>query len=159
MLDHAIVNFDEKFKIINHTINNDFSDHNIILSEIRLSCKTESKTFTKNITDFESFRQNLIENLSAESNCFLDVDSYCNFIIDSLNTALIGSTESALVHKRRKDILCQWVNEEIKKLTNYKHSLIKKICNCQLDLEKQILKSRLKAISSVVSFKKTKLLL
>lgn len=90
LLDHAITNFHEKFKIVNSTIDNDFSDHNIILSEIHLSSKCESQTYYKKFTDFELFKINLIKNLECEANHSSNVNSYCNFISDSLTTALIG---------------------------------------------------------------------
>lgn len=101
LLDHAISNFQEKFQIVNSTINNDFSDHSIVLSEIHVSLLNESQTYYKNFTDFELFKLNLIQNLQDEERHSSNVNSYCNFILDSLKTALISSSRSVLVHKRK----------------------------------------------------------
>lgn len=154
LLDHAITNFNEKFKIITSTIDTDFSDHSIVMCEIHLPFKTESQTFYKNFTNFELFNINLVESLSEETRYSTDVNSYCNFITKSLNTSIISSTDRILVHKRNKDLLCPWINNEVKKLSNYKQNLIKKIKKCALNSNREILQYRLKTISSVIKFKK-----
>lgn len=120
LLDHAVTNFSEKFDIMNSTIDTDFSDHSIVISEVSLPIESEPLTFSKAFTNFELFKMNLIENLAEETSHESDVNSYCNFIIDSLNAATVASTEIINVHKRKKDLLCPWMNVEVKRLSSYK---------------------------------------
>lgn len=154
LLDHAITNFSHVFNVINNTIDNDFSDHSIVMSEIYVPLQPESETFIKNYTDFELFRSNLSENLSNENDNSRDVNDLCNFITESLNSALIASSKDVIVHKRKKELLCPWINSEIKRLSNYKRNLMKKLKNCTLSTNKQLLKIRLNTISSVIISKK-----
>jgi len=116
---------------------------------------SESETFIKNYTDFELFRSNLSENLLNKNDNSQDVNELCNFITDSLNSALIASSRDVIVHKRKKELLCPWINSEIKRLSNYKRNLVKKLKSCTLSTNKQLLKIRLNTISSVIISKKS----
>lgn len=69
LLDHAITNFSEKFDIMNDTIDNDFSDHSIVATEICVPLEQESEVFRKEYTNFQLFQLNLIQSLTNESNC------------------------------------------------------------------------------------------
>lgn len=103
LLDHFVINFGHKFSVHNHTIDNDFSDHSMIVSEIDLSASNESKKITKRskFVNFEKFKSNL--NSFSIEECYVpdDVNSLCEFLIRAINTSELTSTSNKTVQKRR----------------------------------------------------------
>lgn len=135
---------------MNHTINNDFSDHSLILSEIDYSCEIHDYQVSSCI-DYKRFRERM-ELFLVEEDCDeLDVNSYCNFLIQAFNTAEADATVEQKVKKRKKDLLCSWYNSELNELRNYKTNLIKRIKRMdRRNLNSDILKYKLKTISNVI---------
>lgn len=110
-IDHFVTNFSHKINVDNHTINNDFSDHNSILTEINFVSQSEDYQISSCI-DYKRFRDSLQLYL-LEDYDELDVNNYCDFIIQALNNSENDATEKGNVRKRRKDLLCPWYNLKI----------------------------------------------
>lgn len=84
-----------------------------------------------------------------------DVNDFYNFIIRAIRTAEIESTTSKTVTKRKKEMLCPWINDDIKKLCNYKANLLKKRKKrISRNLNCDELNCKLMSISNVIIFKK-----
>lgn len=113
LLDHFITNFAHKFKIMNHTIDNDFNDHSLILSEVFITCDEPSKSpLLSKFIDLEKFKSNLNDFLLEETYVPNDVDSICEFLINAFTASEIASTTCKEINRRKKEILCPWMTRK-----------------------------------------------
>lgn len=157
LLDHFITNFGYTFSIFNHTIDNDFSDHSIILSEINMHTSNEQNGITRlsKFIDYAKFKSSFDTFLNEESYVHDDVNSLSEFLIKGINSSELISTSYNVVRKRKKEQLCPWITKEIITLCNYKSNLLKKIKNnATRSVNSELLKHRLNVISNVIIYKK-----
>lgn len=150
LIDHFVTNFSHRNAIVNHTINNDFSNHSIVMSEMDFVCNVDDYRVNSYV-DYERFNEKIEFFLTERNFGELDVDKRCEFIIQAFSTAEADATTERVKRNRKKDLLCHWYNAELNKLRNYKISLIKRIKKMnRRDIDCGHLKFKLKAISNVI---------
>lgn len=159
LLDVFLINFCDHYPINNYTIDDDFSDHSLILSEIEIQNLpvTYSEFTSQNKIDFDILCRKLNIFIDTDfSNVDNPNDLYETFIT-VLQNAITESTFTTNQKRRKKDLLCPWFNAELKCLCQYKHALIRKIRKITDPVLKEYFKLKLRQISNHITVKKRQL--
>jgi hypothetical protein len=146
IIDHVAVNFHDKIQIVNHTIKNNISDHNMILSQFKqVKSINVTKTFKVERTDYECLRATF-ESLSTK---FITANKDPNILaqqlIDATQQAINTSTKTLTFKIKCTKRICEWYNLTVLKAIKRKDSITRKWRKNRQNLE---LKRRMKLATS-----------
>ena len=143
IIDHFSINYYYKFKTENITIDNDISDHNLIIHNIYINrCKHNINIIDKCTINYNEVNLSITKKLDNIFTSTLpdDVNILYNYYEKTIKDSLITHTNIKQIKIREKELNCKWMTKEIIILIKYKHNLIKryKYSNSNLNLQTKI---------------------
>lgn len=125
ILDHVVCNMSDAYRLCNHTIFNDLSDHSLILSEFKLNFHKDRVVLSKDIVNHEKL-QNEFKRFVDSVGQIDDVDSCLSNIITKYNTLLKECTRTISKTINIKGTQCPWMNLDIWTMMKIKNNYLKK---------------------------------
>lgn len=126
ILDHVICKLDDIGRMRNDTIENDISDHSIIITSLNLPSKKQNILLKKRIINhrlLESEFQNFLTNIGDLD----DVDNCLENIIDKYNSLLNNCTRTVSKKANVKSIFCPWMSFDLWTLIKLKNNYLKRV--------------------------------
>lgn len=127
LIDHIFTNLANRFDHHSDTIEHEFSDHNIIMTNINTNFKNKQKFVEIKKTNYTKFSELENENLNKDSLERMDINNAYNYISETLKDALTVSTVT-IKKKCSKVVNCEWLKKcpNLSILINKKNNFWKK---------------------------------
>lgn len=130
IIDHAAFVSPVPLSIFNSTINNSFSDHNIIVSNISLpNLDIDKFTYvTKTFVDYEKVNDRLKEAFQQSSRPdTVDVNLLYDYFLTTLQSAIRDNSKAQTKRYKTIHFQCKYMNAHLESLINERSNLIKRI--------------------------------
>lgn len=158
VIDHVISNFHNEYSMINSTVTNSISDHNLIVTQIlNLATIRKKRKIQINKTDYKKLRQNFIS--LCNNTCLIneaDPNLLAKNLVDITNKSISKSTYSKII--TLKDLpLCAWYNNRIVEAIHEKDKISKKYrskrCNINYKLKLHVASKKLDELIQIEKYK------
>lgn len=128
ILDHVVSNFCELIHHHTDTIDFDLSDHNIVITDLRLVVNNEKHhSIEKKFTDYVKTSHLLLNAYQDRKPQTNDPNILFNFLITELSQSLQKTTTITKIKLKKSYDLCPWVNSSITDIIKNKNNLRTKL--------------------------------
>lgn len=126
ILDHVISSVSDAPRITNFTMECELSDHNYVLTELKLSNRRESKQLSKTRVNYNAVDSQFHQFLVSEDWTSRPVNARLQAITGKYAKLVEENSTTTTVEVKVKNNCCPWYNFDIWKLGNIRDSMLKK---------------------------------